>query len=57
MLCIYMNGKVFVMFNRNCFPKMKYVSRLGSHVQAVTYTVKVVASKIVQDRHAVTTHH
>jgi len=39
-----MNGKVFVVFNRNCFPKMKDFSRLGA-LQAVMYIVKVVVSK------------
>jgi len=32
-----MNGKVSVVFNCNCFPKMKDFSRLGT-IQAVTYT-------------------
>jgi len=39
-----MNGKVSMVFNRNCFPKMTVFSRLGA-LQAVTYTVKVVVSK------------
>jgi len=39
-----MDGKVSVVFNRNCFPKMKDFARLGA-LQAVTYTVKVVVSK------------
>ena len=33
-----------MVFNRNCFPKMTYFSRLGI-LQAVMYTVKVVVSK------------
>jgi len=33
--------KVYVVFNRNCFPKTKDFSRLDV-LQAVTYTVKVV---------------
>ena len=37
-------GKLSVVFNRNCFPKMKDFSRLCS-LQAVGYTVKVVVSK------------
>jgi len=37
MLCVHMDGKVSMFFNRNCFPKMKDFSRLGS-LQAVTYT-------------------
>ena len=39
-----MDGKVSMVFNRSCFSKMKYVSRLGV-LQAVTYIVKVVVSK------------
>jgi len=39
-----MDGKVSVVFNRNCFPKMKDFSRLGLS-RAVTYTVKVAVSK------------
>ena len=44
MLCVYMDGKVSMVFNRNCLPKMKDFSRLGA-LQAVMYTVKVVVSK------------
>jgi len=40
-LCVYMDGKVSMVFNRDCFPKMTDFSRLGA-LQAVTYTVKVV---------------
>jgi len=38
-----MDGKVSIVFNRNCFPRMRDFSRLGA-LQAVTYmyTVKVV---------------
>ena len=39
-----MDGKVSVVFNRNCFPKMKDFSRLGLS-RAVTYTVKVAVLK------------
>ena len=41
-----MDGKVYTVFNRNCFPKMTDFSSLGA-LQAVTYmyTVKVVLSK------------
>ena len=39
-----MDGKVSMVFNRNCFPKLTDFSRLGA-LQAVTYTVKVVVSK------------
>jgi len=44
MLCVYIDGKVLMVFNRNCFSKMKDFSRLGA-IQAVTYTVKVVVSE------------
>ena len=44
MLCVYVDEKVYVVFNRNCFPKMKDFSRLDA-LQAATYTVKVVVSK------------
>jgi len=45
-VCIheYESVWVSVVFNRNCFPKMKDFLRLGS-LQAVTYTVKVVVWK------------
>ena len=43
MLCVYMDGKVSTVFNRNCFPKVTDVSVLRT-LQAVTYTVKVVLS-------------
>jgi len=39
-----MDGKVTLVFNRNCFPKITDFSRLGT-LQAVTYTLKVVVSK------------
>ena len=39
-----MDGKVSMVFNRNCFPKMTDFSWLGA-LQAVTYTLKVVVSK------------
>jgi len=43
---IYVDEKVYVsvVFNRNCFPKLKDFSRLDA-LQAVTYTVKVAVSK------------
>jgi len=44
MLCAYVDGKVSIVFSRNCFPKMTDFSRLDA-IQAVTYTVKVVVSK------------
>ena len=34
----------YMVFNRNCFPKMKDFSMVGA-LQAVTYTVKVVVPK------------
>jgi len=45
MLCVYMDGKVSMVFNRNCFPKMKYFSRLGdlqacSHVHRKSGSIK-----------------
>ena len=43
-LCVYMDGKVSMVFNRNCFPKMTDISRLGA-LHAVTYILKVVVSK------------
>jgi len=39
-----MGGKVSMVFNSNCFPKMKDFSRLGA-LQAVTYTLNMVVSK------------
>jgi len=41
-----MDGKLSMVSNRNCFPKMTDISRLGA-LQAVTYmyTLKVVVSK------------
>jgi len=39
-----MDWKVSMVFNRNCFPKMTDISRLGA-LQAVTYTLIVVLSK------------
>jgi len=39
-----MNGKTSVVFDCDCFPKMKDFSKLGA-LKAVTYTVKVVVSK------------
>jgi len=57
MLCVYMNGKVFVIFNPNCFPKTADFSRLGpstgSHVHHKSGSVK----EVVHDRHVVTTYH
>jgi len=43
-LVSYMNGKVYIVFNRSYFPKMTDFSRLGP-LLALMYTVKVVASK------------
>jgi len=40
-----MNGKVSMVFKRNCFPKMKDISRLGP-LQAVTLIKIVVSEKL-----------
>jgi len=58
MLFVYMSGKVSVVFNRNCFQKMKDFSRLappptGSHIHRKSGSIK----EMVQDRHVVTEHH
>jgi len=47
-LCVYMDGKVSMVFNRSCFPKMTDFSRLGV-LQTVTYTLKVVVSKKLRE--------
>jgi len=56
-LCVYMNGKVSVVSNRNYFPKMKDFSRLGpprgNHVHHKSGIIK----QMVQDKHVVATHH
>jgi len=39
-----MDGKVSMVFNRNCYPKWQTFQLLGA-LQAVTYTLKVVISK------------
>jgi len=51
-----MDRKLYIVFNRNCFPKMKDFPRLGD-LQAVTYTVKVVHDMNWRERHAAITHH
>ena len=45
--CVYMNGKVSVVFNRNCFLKINDFSRLYAPYRQSRrpYTVKVVVSK------------
>jgi len=43
MMCVDMDGKVSMVINRNCSPKMTDFSRLGT--LAVTYSLKVVVSK------------
>ena len=45
-----------MVFDRNWFPKMTDFSRLGA-LQAVTYTLKVIVSKMARDRHIVIIHH
>ena len=58
-LCIYMNGQACVVFNRNCFPKMKDYSTLrpykSSHLQRNCGSRPI--KEMVQDRDVVTTHH
>ena len=57
--CVHTNGQICVVFNRNCFPKMKDYSRLGA-LRAVTYTTNCgnrPIKEMVQNRHVVTTHH
>jgi len=44
-LCVYMDGKVSMVFKCNCFRKTKDFSRLRT-IQAVAYTMEVVMSKI-----------
>jgi len=53
---LYMNGKSSMVFNRNCFPKMKLKVRplAGSHVHR---KIGSISEEMVQDRHFVTTHH
>ena len=52
-----MNEKVFMVFNRNCLPKMTDFSSLAPPPQVVTYTVKSGSIKqMVRDRRVVTTH-
>ena len=41
-VCIYMDGKVSVVFNHNWFPKMNDFSRLGA-LQALTSVVKLLS--------------
>jgi len=49
-----MDGKVSMVFNRSCFPKMNDFSRLGV-VQAVVHRKSGSIKEMVQYRHAVTT--
>ena len=43
MLCVYINGKISVVFNRNCFSENERLFKVSPlPLQAVTYTVKVV---------------
>jgi len=56
-LCVYINGKASMVFNRNCFPKLKNFSRLGP-IHAVMYTRKSGGIiEMVQNKHIVTTYH
>jgi len=50
-----MNGKLSVVFNRNCFPKMKDYSRLRP-IKAVTYTESVAVSKKLCRIHTLLLH-
>ena len=45
-----------MVFNPNCFPKMKDFSRVGA-LQEVTYTVSGSTKEMARDRHIVTTDH
>ena len=45
-LCVYMNGKVSVVINRNCFFRKWKTSQGYARLKAVTYIVNVVVSKI-----------
>jgi len=52
-----MDGKVSMVFNRNCFLNMEDFSRLGV-LQAVTHTRKSGSIKeMARDGHIVTTQH
>ena len=57
MLCVYMNGKVSVVFNRYCLLKMKDYSRLCHTKGSDLHRKCVSIEEVVQDGHAVTTHH
>ena len=50
---VYMDGKISMVFNRNCFPKNERLFKVRR--LKVTYTVKVVGpvKEMVQDRHLV----
>ena len=53
---MYVDGKVSVVFNRNCFPNerlLKVRHPTGSHVLRKSSSIK----EMVQDKHVVTTHH
>ena len=55
-LCVYMNEKVSVVFNRNCFPKMtlfKVRPPTGSQVHRKSGSIK----EMVQNRQVDTTDH
>jgi len=51
-----MNGKVSVVFNRNCFSENERHSRVQPPLEAVHRKTGGV-KEMVQDRHDVTTHH
>ena len=54
MCSLHMDGKVSMVFNRNCFSKIRDFSRLGalhgSHVHGISGCIKEMA----RDRHVVT---
>jgi len=45
MLGVYMDGKVSMVFNHNCFLKNDRLLEVRRPIQAVTYTIKVVLAK------------
>ena len=56
-LCVYMNGKLSVVCNRNCFPKLKDFSRLGPPRGSRVHRKSGGVKEMVQNRHIVTTYH
>jgi len=56
MLCVDMDGKVTMVFNRNCFPKMKDFSRLGALGGSHIHRTSGIIEEMARDGHIVTTH-